>query len=101
MTAASVRCGTLGSVGKLQWTVKFKDKLIPLLCYVTKSNTDLLGIDWLEELGLSNLPIDTFCKLVQTSQQYTDTLMKQFLAVAAPSSRLPYSREKAIILFSA
>lgn len=65
-------------VGQLQCAVKHNDKRISTLCYATKSDINLLGGDRLEELGLSNLPTDTFCKRVQTSQRYTDTLLKQF-----------------------
>lgn len=81
MTATSA-CGVVfGLAGKLQCTLSYNNKLFTTLCYSTKSDITLLGADWLDDLGLRNQPIDTFCKRGQTSQHYTDTLVKLSLSV--------------------
>nr|VZH99577.1 unnamed protein product [Spirometra erinaceieuropaei] len=38
---------------------------ITAICYITKSNLNLLGLDWIEQLGLADMPLRIVCSQVQ------------------------------------
>jgi hypothetical protein len=57
LTAKSACGGKVKFLGKLQCQASVRDKTTSATCYVTKSNINLLGLDWLDPLGLWDLSI--------------------------------------------
>ncbi|BHF65972.1 hypothetical protein SprV_0200898600 [Sparganum proliferum] len=45
---------------------------ITAICYVTKSDLNLLGLDWIEQLGLADMPLRVVCNQVQLSAVLAD-----------------------------
>nr|VZI22469.1 unnamed protein product [Spirometra erinaceieuropaei] len=48
--------GLIKLVGQLKCRVSFRGTTITAICYVTKSDLNLLGLDWIEQLGLADMP---------------------------------------------
>nr|VZI19817.1 unnamed protein product [Spirometra erinaceieuropaei] len=59
-------CGGLVQlIGQLQCCVSFHGTSITVICRITKSDLKLLGLDWIEQLGLANMPLSVVCSQVQ------------------------------------
>ncbi|BHF79672.1 hypothetical protein SprV_0702279400 [Sparganum proliferum] len=59
-------CGGLVQlIGQLQCCVSFRGTSITAICYITKSDLNLLGLDWIEQLGLADMPLRVVCSQVQ------------------------------------
>ncbi|BHF74151.1 hypothetical protein SprV_0401723500 [Sparganum proliferum] len=64
-SATSAYGGLVKLMGQLQCRVSFRVTNISANCYVTKSDLNLLGLDWIERLGLANMPLRVVCSQVQ------------------------------------
>ncbi|BHF74752.1 hypothetical protein SprV_0501784000 [Sparganum proliferum] len=59
-------CGGLVQlIGQLQRCVSFRGASITAICYITKSDHNLLDLDWIEQLGLAEMPLSVVCSQVQ------------------------------------
>nr|VZI51040.1 unnamed protein product [Spirometra erinaceieuropaei] len=64
--SATSACGGLVQLtGQLQCCVSFRGTSITAICYITKSDLNLLGLDWIEQLGLADMPLRVVCSQVQ------------------------------------
>ncbi|BHF61010.1 hypothetical protein SprV_0100398000 [Sparganum proliferum] len=64
--SATSACGGLVQlIGQLQCCVSFRCTCITAVCYITKSDLNLLGLDWIEQLGLADMPLRVVCSQVQ------------------------------------
>nr|VZI45759.1 unnamed protein product [Spirometra erinaceieuropaei] len=64
--SATSACGGLVQlIGQLQCCVSFRGTSITAICYITKSDLNLLGLDWIEQLGLADMPLRIVCSQVQ------------------------------------
>ncbi|BHF66177.1 hypothetical protein SprV_0200919300 [Sparganum proliferum] len=64
--SATIACGGLVQlIGQLQCCVSFRGTSITAICYITKSDLNLLGLDWIEQLGLADMPLRVVCSQVQ------------------------------------
>nr|VZI03784.1 unnamed protein product [Spirometra erinaceieuropaei] len=64
--SATSACGGLVQlIVQLQCCVSFRGTSITAICYITKSDLNLLGLDWIEQLGLADMPISVVCSQVQ------------------------------------
>ncbi|VDL99818.1 unnamed protein product [Schistocephalus solidus] len=61
----SARGGLVRLMGQLQGCVSFRSTTISVICYVTKSNLNLLGLDWIEQLRLVDMPLSVVCSQMQ------------------------------------
>ncbi|BHF85153.1 hypothetical protein SprV_1002831400 [Sparganum proliferum] len=60
--SATSACGGLVQlIGQLQCCVSFRGTSITAICYITKSDLNLLGLDWIEQLGLADMPLRVVC----------------------------------------
>nr|VZI44221.1 unnamed protein product [Spirometra erinaceieuropaei] len=63
---ATSACGGLVQlIGQLQCCVSFRGTSITAICYITKPDLNLLGLDWIEQLGLADMPLRVVCSQVQ------------------------------------
>ncbi|BHF61522.1 hypothetical protein SprV_0100449700 [Sparganum proliferum] len=64
--SATSACGGLVQlIGQLQCCVSFRGTSITAICYITKSDLNLLGLDWIEQLGLADMPLRVVRSQVQ------------------------------------
>nr|VZI32415.1 unnamed protein product [Spirometra erinaceieuropaei] len=64
--SATSACGGLVQlIGQLQCCMSFRGTSITAICYITKSDLNLLGLDWIEQLGLADTPLRIVCSQVQ------------------------------------
>ncbi|BHF81001.1 hypothetical protein SprV_0702413000 [Sparganum proliferum] len=64
--SATSACGGLVQlIGQLQCCPSFRGTSITAICYITKSDLNLLGLDWIEQLGLADMPLRVVCSQVQ------------------------------------
>nr|VZI38168.1 unnamed protein product [Spirometra erinaceieuropaei] len=64
--SATSACGGLVQlIGQLQCCVSFRGTSITAICYITKSDLNLLGLDWIGQLGLADMPLRIVCSQVQ------------------------------------
>nr|VZI15666.1 unnamed protein product [Spirometra erinaceieuropaei] len=64
--SATSACGGLVElIGQLQCCVSLRRTSITVICYITKSDLNLLGLDWIEKLGLADMPLRIVCSQVQ------------------------------------
>ncbi|BHF75306.1 hypothetical protein SprV_0501840200 [Sparganum proliferum] len=64
--SATSACGGLVQlIGQLQCCVSFRGTSSTAICYITKSDLNLLGLDWIEQLGLADMPLRVVCSQVQ------------------------------------
>ena len=61
--------GTLNFKGRLSCCVSFNGKSAAATCFVADTDINLLGLDWIQLLELSDLPIRTICNQIQMSKQ--------------------------------
>nr|VZI00034.1 unnamed protein product [Spirometra erinaceieuropaei] len=64
-SATSACGGFVQLIGQLQYCVSFRGTSITAICYITKSDLNLLGLDWIEQLGLADMPLRVVCSQVQ------------------------------------
>ncbi|MGL5707389.1 MAG: aspartyl protease family protein [Aeromonas sp.] len=60
-TATSACGGPVRLTGELHCCVSFHGTTISGSCFVSTANLNLLALDWLEQLGLADLPIRAIC----------------------------------------
>ncbi|VDP71967.1 unnamed protein product [Echinostoma caproni] len=70
--ATSACGGSLTLLGRVARTVTFNDKSIVGDCFVTQTHLNLIGIDWLEPLGLLNAPINSVCISILSVSESTE-----------------------------
>nr|VZI38266.1 unnamed protein product [Spirometra erinaceieuropaei] len=64
--SATSACGGLVQlIGQLQCCVSFRGTSITAICNITKSGLNLLGLDWIEQHGLADMPVRIVCSQVQ------------------------------------
>nr|VZH98583.1 unnamed protein product [Spirometra erinaceieuropaei] len=64
--SATSACGGLVQlIGQLQCCVSFRGTSITAICYITKSDLNLLGLDCTEQLGLADMSLRVVCSQVQ------------------------------------
>ncbi|BHF80019.1 hypothetical protein SprV_0702314300 [Sparganum proliferum] len=66
-SATSVCGGLVQLIRQLQCWVSFRGTSITAICYITKTNLNLLGLDWLEQLGLADMPLRVVCIVLHLS----------------------------------
>ncbi|BHF70642.1 hypothetical protein SprV_0301369500 [Sparganum proliferum] len=83
--SATSACGGLVQLtGQLQCCVSFRGTSITAICYITKSDLNLLGLDWIEQLGLADMPLRVVCSQVQIPAVLADQakgLLQRFAPV--------------------
>ncbi|BHF81704.1 hypothetical protein SprV_0802483700 [Sparganum proliferum] len=71
--SATSACGGLVQlIRQLQCFVSFRGTSITAICHITKSDLNLLGLDWIEQLGLADMPLRVVCSQVQISAVLAD-----------------------------
>nr|VZI45066.1 unnamed protein product [Spirometra erinaceieuropaei] len=71
--SATSACGGLVQlIGQLQCCVSFRGTSITAICHITKSDRNLLGLDWIEQLGLADMPLRVVCSQVQIPAMLAD-----------------------------
>ncbi|BHF61934.1 hypothetical protein SprV_0100491400 [Sparganum proliferum] len=71
-SATSACGGHVQIIEQLQCSVSFRGTSITAICYITKSDLNLLGLDWIEQLGLADMPLHVVCSQVQISAVLAD-----------------------------
>nr|VZI46296.1 unnamed protein product [Spirometra erinaceieuropaei] len=71
-SAASACGGLVQLIGQLQCCGSFRGTSITAICYITKSDLNLLGLDWIEQLGLADMPLRVVCSQVQIPAALAD-----------------------------
>ncbi|BHF77196.1 hypothetical protein SprV_0502029900 [Sparganum proliferum] len=56
-SATGVCGGLIKLMGQLKCCVSFRGTTITAICYFTKSDLNLLGLDWIEQLALADMPL--------------------------------------------
>ncbi|BHF70625.1 hypothetical protein SprV_0301367900 [Sparganum proliferum] len=83
--SATSACGGLVQlIGQLQCCVSFRGTNITTICYITKSDLNLLGLDWIEQLGLADMPLRVVCSKVQIPTVLADqaeVILQRFASV--------------------
>ncbi|BHF64855.1 hypothetical protein SprV_0200786300 [Sparganum proliferum] len=60
--SATRACGGLVQlIGQLRCFVSFRGTSIIMICFITKSDLNLLGLGWIEQLGLADMPLRVVC----------------------------------------
>ena len=81
-TATSACGGSVELIGRLHCSVAFRGTTVEGICYVTDTGLNLLGLDWLEQLGLLDLPVRAICNQLQsTPSGFTKYLVEKFAPV--------------------
>nr|VZH93020.1 unnamed protein product [Spirometra erinaceieuropaei] len=71
--SATSACGGLVQlIGQLQCCVSSRGTSITAICYITKSDLNLLGLDCIEQLGLADMSLRVVCSQVQISAVLAD-----------------------------
>ncbi|VDN16210.1 unnamed protein product [Dibothriocephalus latus] len=96
--AMNVSGGFLRLTGELDCDVSFESTQFKGTCYLTNHRKlDLNDLDWIEKLGLLDLPLNRFCNGVQSawpspakSNQVTTNLM----STPSPHAKVPKKKEE-------
>nr|CAH8861075.1 unnamed protein product [Trichobilharzia regenti] len=64
-TAVSACGGRLKLIGELKCSVSFRNAEFTGICYVTKIDLNLLGLDWIDCLHLADVPLNSLCNAVK------------------------------------
>ncbi|BHF70203.1 hypothetical protein SprV_0301325300 [Sparganum proliferum] len=64
-SATSAWGGLLQRMGQLQCCVSFRGTSITAICYIPKPDLNLLRLEWIEQLGLVDMPLGVVCSQVQ------------------------------------
>ena len=73
--------------GEVPATIKLKNKTASGTIYIANSSHNLLGLDFIEPLGLLDIPLNQICKVVSSSSPQNNTIdqtkeiMKRFSPV--------------------
>ena len=72
--------------GELRATIKMKNKTASGTIHIANSSHNLLGLDFIEPLGLLDIPLNQICKVVSSSSpqntiDQTKDIMKRFSPV--------------------
>nr|VZI41782.1 unnamed protein product [Spirometra erinaceieuropaei] len=82
--SATSACGGLVQlIGQLQCCISFRGTSITAICYITKSDLNLLGLDWIELLGVADMPLRPVSGQVQIPALLADQA-KDILQRLAP-----------------
>ena len=65
-SATSACGGPVRLIGQLHCCVSFRGATVNGICYVSAVHLNVLGLDWLEQLGTSDLSIRTICNQVRS-----------------------------------
>ncbi|CAH8512294.1 unnamed protein product [Dicrocoelium dendriticum] len=65
-SATSACGGRVQLTGQLHCSVSFRGATFNATCYITKAKLNVLGLDWLETLGLADLPLQAICNVVHS-----------------------------------
>ncbi|VDQ07061.1 unnamed protein product [Trichobilharzia regenti] len=60
-TLVSACGGRLKLIGELKCSVFFRNAKFTGICYVTKSDLNILGLDWFDRLHLADVPLNSLC----------------------------------------
>ncbi|BHF67895.1 hypothetical protein SprV_0301092400 [Sparganum proliferum] len=92
-SATSACGGLVQPIGQLKCCVSFRGTSITAICYITKSDLNLLGLDWIEQLSSAEMPLSVVCSQVQIpavlADQVKDILQRQ--PVFRPKRPVPYA----------
>ncbi|CAH8597340.1 unnamed protein product [Dicrocoelium dendriticum] len=83
-SATSACGGRVQLTGQLHCSVSFRGATFNAICYITKAKLNLLGLDWLETLGLADLPLRAICNAVHSPKVPNDRtadIIRQFAPV--------------------
>nr|CAH8840276.1 unnamed protein product [Trichobilharzia regenti] len=86
-TAVSACGGRLKLIGELKCSVSFRNIKFTGICYVTKSDLNLLGLDWFDRLHLADVPLSSVCNAVNKDENSANSfsdLCKLFAPVFQP-----------------
>nr|VZI47160.1 unnamed protein product [Spirometra erinaceieuropaei] len=64
-SATSACGGLVNLIGQFQCCASFRGTSITAIRYITKSNLNLLGLDWIEQFGLADMSLRVVCSQVQ------------------------------------
>ncbi|VDN44046.1 unnamed protein product [Dibothriocephalus latus] len=76
-------------MGELQCCVSFRGTSITVTCYITKSNLNILGVDWIEQFGSADLPLCLVCSQVQLPAVPADPTNDILQAAKMPAFQPP------------
>ena len=79
-TAITACGGELQLSHRLVCPVTFNETTISGMCYVTERNLDLLGLDWIDDLGLADFPISKLNNIKEKEYTVND-ILSRFAAV--------------------
>ncbi|BHF75004.1 hypothetical protein SprV_0501809700 [Sparganum proliferum] len=97
-SATSACDGLVQLMGQLQCCVSFRGTGITAICYVTNSDLNLLGLDWIEQLGLTDMPLRVVGSQVRIPAVLAAKDILQRQPVFRPKRSVPYA---ALPLFEA
>nr|VZI29405.1 unnamed protein product [Spirometra erinaceieuropaei] len=85
--------GLVQLIEQLQCCASFRGTSITAICYITKSEVNLLGLDWIGQLALAGMPLRVVCSQVKIpavlTDQAKDILQRQ--PVFRPKRPVPYA----------
>ncbi|CAI2725915.1 unnamed protein product [Schistosoma spindalis] len=97
--------GILNIAGEIHCEVTVKEFTEKGVIFLTdRPSLDLLGLDWIEKLKLTDRPIDSICNNVSTSKVEKDTFKRALLkgegeGTSQPNSIVPEGKSPAEVMF--